>query len=101
MIRDGNGYRTAEALSWWIGPPETGMPYEVPEGSWFDVSIPKALHWLLDPDDPRFLRAAALHDHMLASDWAGAVFNEALREDGVGRTCRFLMWAAVSLWKWR
>ncbi|KQI68653.1 hypothetical protein AN189_10185, partial [Loktanella sp. 3ANDIMAR09] len=57
------------------------------------------------PHDPRFHKAAALHDHLLRQGWdrltAGAVFHDALLADGVPRWRRFAMWFAVSAFKFR
>ena len=104
MRRSGEGYLTTAPLFWEVGRPGSGLIYVVPQDFWFDVSVPSLIQWLFSPHDPRYLRAAALHDHMLQAGWrrvmAGAVFAEALREDGVGRFTRLIMWLTVSIWKW-
>ncbi|MGR3486035.1 MAG: DUF1353 domain-containing protein [Paracoccaceae bacterium] len=104
-VRDGAGYRTTAPLVWEVGRKGSGMVYYVHAGTWFDVSVPRGLRWLVDPHDRRLRKAAALHDHMLASGWdrltAGATFAEALRADGAGPAMRLAMWLAVSLWRWR
>lgn len=98
------GFLTVSPLLWDIGRKASGFTYVVPVGFVFDVSVPPALRWLISPEDPHFLKAACLHDHMLRHGWdrrtAGAVFHEALAADGVGRALRLAMWLAVSLWKW-
>ncbi|RVV99691.1 DUF1353 domain-containing protein [Mesobaculum littorinae] len=97
-------FRVTAPLRWQIGR-EGGPAVTVPIGYVFDVSVPRGLRWIVRPDDPRYLKAAALHDWLLDDNWhrvtAGAVFNEALAADGVGGLRRLAMWLAVSLWKWR
>jgi hypothetical protein len=101
---DGIRYRVVKPLRWEVGSEGSGLWLEVPPGRVFDVSVPRLARWLFNPHDPRFRRAAALHDEMLVLGWsrltAGAEFAEALRADGVGAGCRFAMWLAVSLWRW-
>lgn len=97
-------YRTKRPILWEIGRAGSGLVYAVPAGSVFDVSIPRALRWLLDPHDARFLMAACFHDMMLREGWprttSGAVFHEVLRTKNVGRVQRLAMFVAVSLWRW-
>ena len=99
----GGRYRLTSSIVWRIGS-ATGPVYVVPVGFEFDVSVPWLLTWLFSPDDPRFFKAAALHDKMLADGWsritAGAEFHNALAADGVPVWQRLLMWLAVSLWRY-
>lgn len=96
-------YATTTPLAWGIGR-EGGPEIIIPSGFPFDVSVPPPLRWWASPHDPRYLRAAALHDWLLLDGWwrvtAGAIFLEALRADGVGRIRRLAMWLAVSLYRW-
>ncbi|MEI4262780.1 DUF1353 domain-containing protein [Roseovarius sp. D0-M9] len=98
-------YRSRRDLKWAVGHPRSGFVFVVPAGRVFDVSIPRALRWIFDPHDPRFLKAAALHDEMLMTGWArvtaAAEFHEALRADGVGRWARLAMFGAVALWRFQ
>lgn len=78
----------------------------VPAQYRFNVSIPRPLWWLLSPHNPRYLRAACLHDYALHKlHWgrvrAAAPFSEALRAEGLGRVHRLAMVLAVIVWKWR
>ena len=102
---DGIRYRATKPLRWEVGSKGSGLWVEVPPGRVFDVSVPRLARWIFSPHDPRFRRAAALHDEMLGLGWsrltAGAEFAEALRADGAGPVCRLIMWLAVSLWRWR
>ena len=96
-------YQLAYPLAWHIGT-LSGPLYEVQEGFLFDVSIPWWATWLFSRHDPKFLKAAALHDHMLQAGWsritAGAEFHNALAADRVPVWQRITMWLAVSLWKY-
>lgn len=102
----GIGYRVTAPLRWEVGRVGSGLWLEVPAGRVFDVSVPRLARCLFSPHDPRFRKAAALHDEALHHlRWsrltAGAEFAEALRADGVGRLRRLVMWLAVSLWRWQ
>lgn len=96
-------YQLAYTLVWHVGC-VSGPAYEVEKGFLFDVSIPWWATWLFSRHDPKFLKAAALHDHMLKAGWsrisAGAEFHNALLADGVSAWRRIVMWLAVSLWKY-
>lgn len=103
--RSGARYVVTRPLSWSI---DTDRDAEliVPAGFTFDVSIPPALHWLLNPHDTRYLRAACLHDYALHElRWprvaAAAPFSMALRAEDLGRAHRLAMVLAVIVWNWR
>lgn len=107
FVRTGRGidYVVAVPLVWEVGRVGSGLKVTVPQGRTFDVSVPWALRWIVSPHDPRYLKAAALHDEMLDQlGWsrvtAAAEFHEALRSEDVGRFRRLVMWLAVSLWRW-
>ncbi|WP_298491525.1 DUF1353 domain-containing protein [uncultured Maritimibacter sp.] len=101
----GGDYVTRGALLWEIGRIGSGLWVGVPVGYRFDVSVPRALWWVIDPNDPRFLKAAALHDFALGDRWsrvaAAALFAEALAADGVGRWVRLAATLAVICWRWK
>ncbi|MGR3435278.1 MAG: DUF1353 domain-containing protein [Shimia sp.] len=44
-----------------------GSPFvlTIPVGREFESSVPRALQWLWSPDDPYYLKAALIHDHLL------------------------------------
>jgi len=98
-------YRTLSEIRWELWSKGSGNWFVVPSGADFDVSIPRFLHWAFSPHDPRFLKAAALHDVMLQQGVdrlrAAAEFNLALKADGVGAGERLAMFLAVAVWKWR
>lgn len=101
---DGVRYLLTAKLHWDIGAKGSGLTYRIGSGFVFDVSIPRILQWLFSPHDRRFLKAAALHDHMLEAGWSraesAAVFHEALKADGVPRWKRMAMFLAVALYKY-
>jgi elongation factor P hydroxylase len=103
--RHGDAYLTTQEVEWEIGVQGSDLFLRVPAGFRFDVSVPGWLRWAFDPDDPRYLLAAALHDYAIHDlGWgrvsAAAPFSEALRAAGVGRTRRLVMVLAVTIHKW-
>jgi len=57
----------------------------VPGGWEFESSVPWFLHWVFSPDDPFFLKSAAIHDYLLEkgfrqafadSQWFEAALSE-------------------------
>jgi hypothetical protein len=101
----GAGYVTTDTLEWEVGKVGSGLWLRVLWGFAFDVSVPLALRWLFNPRDPRYHKAAALHDYALAQGWdrvaSAAVFNDALKAGGVGSVERFAMTVGVIAWKWK
>lgn len=72
----GTYYRTTQAI--------TGRGYTVPAGYRFNVSVPKKYTWFVDPHDPRYFEAAAVHDYVILelgwSRWKAAfVWDHYLR----------------------
>lgn len=100
-----NRYETMERLSLVLDEKNTRLFFAVPKGFEFDVSVPRLLRWIFDPDDPRFLRAAAFHDYALMQglprDIAAIPFSHELRAAGVGRLKRLAMVIAVITWRWK
>lgn len=101
---DGIRYRQHGRTSWELGHKGSGHWEHVENGTVFDVSIPWALRWIFDPHDPRYLKAAALHDELLRRGFdrvtAAGAFNEALKADGVSAVRRFAMTAATAFYRW-
>jgi len=96
---------TTQPVIWEIGKLGSGLTYTVPADFPFECSVPWWVPgWAIDPLDRRFMKASALHDHMLEHGWdrptAGAIFNDALKADGVSRPKRFAMFTAVVWFKW-
>jgi hypothetical protein len=100
----GARYALTNELIWDVGMKGSGLTYSISAGYEFDVSIPKILQRVFSPHDRRFLKAAALHDHMLEAGWSraesAAVFHEALKADGVPRWRRMVMFLAVAFYKY-
>ena len=88
-------------LAWAVGHPN-GELFIVKAGTSFDVSVPWQLRWLISPHDPRYHKAAALHDEMLKRGWspsvAAAEFFEALKADGVRGLELWAMYLGVVYW---
>lgn len=59
------GYVVTHDLHWWIGKEYSGWLLTVPAGTEFESSVPWALTWVFSPDDPFYLKAAAVHDFLL------------------------------------
>lgn len=71
------GYVTTQKVDWWIGKKGSGWLFTVPAGREFESSVPtlkwrgsplkrfQPFHWVFSPDDPFFLKSAAIHDMLL------------------------------------
>lgn len=101
----GEKFVTTKEVVWELGRLGSGVFVVVPVGYYFDVSVPRCLHWLLDPKTPEFLKAACLHDYLLERGWsrtsAAGPFSEALAAEGVARTTRLVMTLSVIAWRWK
>lgn len=102
-VRQGSSYITTKQVAWEIGRKGSGLWLRVPAGFVFNMSIPYPLRWLWSPHDPRYLKAAALHDFALADGWdrvsAAAAFSEALKASGVSWFTRLVMVLGVIVFK--
>jgi hypothetical protein len=58
-------YVVVRDLHWFIGKKQSGWTLTVPEGREFESSVPRWLSWLFSPDDPYYLKSAAIHDMLL------------------------------------
>ncbi|QGH74591.1 tail assembly chaperone [Bacteriophage DSS3_VP1] len=99
-------YITTKEVKWEIGVEGSSLWVTVPKGFNFDVSVPKALTWLVDPHNPKYFKAACLHDYALHElNWdrvsAAALFSEALRAEKLNSVLRLLMVYAVIGWNWK
>lgn len=96
---------TTESVRWAVGSKHSDLFVTVTVGYRFDVSVPWFARILINRRDPRFLKAAALHDYCLeVLRWdrvtSAGVFSEALRADGVSRAKRLVMVAAVAFFRY-
>lgn len=102
--RIGFKYRVKSPLQWELANVGSGYWLTVPKDFQFDLSVPRWLTWLINPHNPTYLKAAALHDFALESNWervsAAAVFNSALKAQGVNRWKRLAMVTVVMVWRW-
>jgi|GEM_PF-637064 len=91
-----------EKVIWEIGREGSGLELVIPQGQIFDVSVPRALEWLVDPRDRDIAAAAAVHDQLVAEDFdiafASAEFRRALRARGKSRVFAFSLYAATLVW---
>ena len=60
-------WRITRDVEWEIGYKGSGRMITIPAGTEFESSVPGFFRWFLNPDDPRFLLAALVHDFMLES----------------------------------
>lgn len=95
-----NGRFTASKdLTWDIGRLGSGVTITVPALYEHDVSVPGLLTPFFSRTEPKFQRAARLHDWLLDDGWSAwtsaAVFYDALKADGVPRLKRWSMAIAV------
>jgi len=72
-----------------LGKKGAAHPLIIPHGFEFESSVPRGLRWVLSPDDPRFLKAAAVHDWLLENgyqtDFADSQWRDAARSDHAPR----------------
>ena len=92
-------YRTKLQVVWSIGRKGSDWQFVIEAGREFESSVPWFLTWLLDPDDPRFLLPALIHDVLLETGYrrffaAGEWYDAALSQGGPRR---FTFWAAIGV----
>ena len=97
--QEGYHYALTKPLPWEVGHVGSGFWVTVPAGFRFDLSAPFGRR------NPKYLKAAALHDWALAKGWrrvsAAALFEDALHADGVGAGMRLVMTLAVIVWRFK
>ncbi len=93
------GYVTTRTITWEIGGPGSLWSLVIPAGREFESSVPRLARWFLSPADPRFLRAALVHDHLLEAGFrpffAAGEWLSAARDDGAPP--RFALIAALAV----
>lgn len=101
------GYITTRPLPWKIGRKDSEWEFVVPVGKEFESSVPAALRWVFDPDDPFFLKSAAIHDTLLETGYrqafADSQWFEAALSVHANATRTWLAYSAKRarrFWKW-
>jgi len=104
LIKD-TYYKTTKEVVWEVGRKGSNLFVVVPEGYYFNVSIPIPFWPIFSPHDPKFLKAACVHDWTIDAEWdrvtAGGLFSDALKADRVNIIKRFFMVGAVTFFKFR
>ena len=80
-------YRLNKTLAWDIGAKQSGWVLTVPNGTEFDISVPRILEWALSPHDRRVLLAAAIHDELLVRGHDAAFASSEFRRAAIARGC--------------
>jgi hypothetical protein len=86
MVEKGGsrGWITTQVVEWHLGRKGSGYVVSIPPGREFESSVPWWATWIIHPDDPRFLLAALIHDHLLEDGFrpytaAGEWYDAALK----------------------
>ena len=92
-------YRGDRSTAWEVGRKGSGFWIVLPEGRTFDISVPRALEWLVSPHDRRMLPAAWLHDALLRQGFdrpfASGEFRRALIARKVPRSWAWVLYFAT------
>mgnify|MGYP000589673145 CR=1 FL=1 len=96
-------WRSTQRIVWEIGRQGSGRTIIIPPGREFESSVPKLFRWFISPDDPRFLLAALVHDHMLEAGiygrpQAAAEWYDGALAGGAPRGKAKLAFIAVAAW---
>ncbi|WP_284262452.1 DUF1353 domain-containing protein [Roseicyclus amphidinii] len=76
-------WRSTQPLVWEVGRKGgTGLRVTIPAGTEFESSVPWWARWWIDPDDPRYLLAALVHDYLLEAGVYGRAQAAAEWYDG-------------------
>ena len=98
----GGRYVLLLPFHWRIGGPMVDHKVIIPAGFTFDSSVPRALHWLLSPHDPRFLLAACVHDWLVEQGYgraqAAAEWYDGARKGGAPYGLARWAYVAVAIW---
>ena len=75
-------WRSTRPVEWEVGTKGSGRRITIPAGTEFESSVPWYGRWFVSPDDPHFLLAALVHDHLLESGIYGRTQAAAEWYDG-------------------
>ena len=96
-------WRSTVDVTWNVGHKESPLPIIIPLGTEFESSIPWVFTWIINPDDPRFLLAALVHDYILENKIQGraqaaAEWYDGTRKSNAPRFLSKLAYLAVAFW---
>lgn len=96
-------WKTTAAVTWHLGRAQSGLIVTIPQGREFESSVPWWARWIVDPDDPRFLIAALVHDFLLEAGvygraQAAAEWLDGALAGGAPETRAKLCYVAVAIW---
>ena len=86
---------TTHKVTWEMGKKGSGLFVHVPQDFEFESSVPSWIpKFVMDPDDPRYLPAAMIHDFLLRQGFgavsSGAEWYRAARLEGVRKWSAFI-----------
>jgi hypothetical protein len=96
-------WRSSAPVDWEIGRQGSGRWITIPAGRQFESSVPWWAWFFISRDDPRFLLAALVHDHMLEAGLYGrpqaaAEWYDGALAGGAPRWKAKLAYVAVAAW---
>jgi len=96
-------WRTLRPVVWEVGRKGSGEFITIPAGREFESSVPRLARWWLHPDDPAFLLAALVHDHLLEAGTYGrpqaaAEWYDGALAGGAPKRKAKLAYVAVAAW---
>ena len=87
------GWVVSKGILWGRGRNWEGTkdkPDLIPSGFEFESSVPWWATWILDPDDPKFLLSAAVHDWYLENGFRRSFCDSQWYDAGLKmKTCKF------------
>ncbi len=96
------GYIVVRELRWDVGRKGSSWVFLVPVGTEFESSVPRLLTWVFPPDDPYFLKAAAIHDCLLEAGYRHAFADSQWFEAALSDHAPPLrVWVAYFAIRWR
>lgn len=95
-------YQLNDSICWEVGARDSGWELTIPEGTIFDISVPRSLEWIQSPHDRAVLLAAAVHDELLKHGHDVAFSSSEFRRAAISRGCSsrraWLLFTTTLLW---
>lgn len=95
-------YVVTEEIKWELLKSGSGFVLRIPVGFMFNFSCPRVLSWLINPNNPKYMLAACVHDYLLLQKVnrgrSSIEFFYALRALGVGTYAATILTAGVMIW---